>query len=71
MIDTFLFEALKSSGFDYYYDYMCAPSEACPFHGRIDFLIYNRDTESKVPFVPVLRARKEKNLLGEWRDKFN
>lgn len=71
LIDTFLFQALKNTGFDYYYDYECSPSKECPFHGRIDFLIYNRDSESKVPLVPILRARKEKNSLGEWIDKFN
>ncbi|KAL4506893.1 hypothetical protein ABPG72_001314 [Tetrahymena utriculariae] len=71
LIDTFLFQALKNTGFDYYYDYICQPSNSCPFHGRIDFLIYHRDAETKVPLVPILRARKEKNSLGEWEDKFN
>lgn len=71
LIDTFLFQALKNTGFDYYYDYICQPSKDCPFHGRIDFLIYHRDSETKVPIVPVLRARKEMNSIGEQIYKFN
>lgn len=71
LIDTFIFKALRETGFDYYYDYRCEPSKNNPFHGKIDFLVYNRDKESRVPLVPILRARKEKNLLGEWEDRFN
>ena len=62
---------MKNTEFDYYYDYECKPSKSCPFHGTIDFLIYHRDSDSKVPFIPVIRARKEINSLGEKITKFN
>ncbi|CAD8121245.1 unnamed protein product [Paramecium sonneborni] len=55
LIDTFLFEALKNTDFDYYYDYKCESNPYCPFYGTVPFLIYNK--VNKYPIIPVLRSK--------------
>ena len=56
LTDVFLFEALKETDFDYYYDYDCLATQACKFHGRADFLIYCKSAPH-LPFIPVFFAK--------------
>jgi len=60
LVDCILFEALRDTDFDYYYDYKCLPSKYCKFHGVADFLIYKK-SGNHVPFVPVLLVKKKYN----------
>ena len=55
MIDVFLYEALKDTDYDYYYNYECKPSKSCVYHGTADFLIYNKN--NKIPIIPVITAK--------------
>jgi hypothetical protein len=63
LIDAQIYEALKNTGYEYYYDYECLPSKKTPFHGKVDFLIYNNNPDSKnhLPIVPVIKTKKEFN----------
>ncbi|KAM3130359.1 hypothetical protein pb186bvf_017562 [Paramecium bursaria] len=61
LIDTFLFEALKQTEFDYYYDYKCNPG-SLPFYGTADFLIYHK--EKQMPIVPVLKDYLNEGFTG-------
>ena len=55
LIDTFLFESLKNTEFDYYYDYLCSASDAVLLHGKIDYLIYHK--HHSLPLIPVIRVK--------------
>jgi len=71
LVDAFLFEALKGTDYDYYYDYKCEPSKGCKFHGTVDFLIYKK-TGDHLPFVPVFITKKEMNpVLNQKLDQYN
>lgn len=56
LVDALLFEALENTGFDYKYDQVCEKSKGMPFHGVIDFMIYNKEENGlfNLPWVPVL-----------------
>lgn len=42
------------------------------FHGNIDFMIYNKNSPDKTPFIPVIRAKKMYNkVFEEQEDYFN
>ena len=60
LVDIFIFEALKGTQFDYYYDYRCMPSKACLFNGTIDFFIYNKES-NHIPFIPVFISKKKRH----------
>jgi hypothetical protein len=60
-MDTFIFEALKNTDFDYYYDYSCSASDNCLLHGKIDFLIYHK--YKQLPLIPVIRVIKRHNVV--------
>ncbi len=60
LVDCILYEAIRDSDFDYYYDYQCLPSKYCKFNGTADFLIYNKHAPH-IPFIPVLLMKKKRN----------
>lgn len=64
LIDCMIFESLKGTDFDYYYDYKCLPSEKCKFYGTTPFLIYNKKHQFHLPIIPVIRSRRVFNTMG-------
>jgi len=71
LIDTILFEALRGTDYDYYYDYQCQPSKHCKFHGVADFLVY-RKSGNHLPFTPIFKTQRKLNrLAGRHLDEFN
>ena len=71
LVDVLLFEALKDTDFDYYYNYQCKATKGCKFHGKADFLIYCKSAPH-VPFAPVFLTRKQKSVAtGEQQEFFN
>ena len=72
LIDTLIFESLKGSQFDYYYDYKCLPSAKCKFHGTLPFLIYHKTHEFHLPFVPVIKSKRVLNKVANvYVDEWN
>ena len=70
LIDTFVFEALRDTDYDYYYDYQANPSRMTNFHGVIDFLIYKK--KKQFPLVAVVKSKKRwDKLLEKQVDDFN
>ena len=70
LVDTFVFEALRDTGYDYYYDYQAKPSRVTNFHGVIDFLIFKKD--QKFPLVAVVKSKKNwDKLVEKFVDDFN
>lgn len=42
------------------------------WHGNIDYLIYNKNSESKIPLIPVVRAKRYLNKdIGKYESNFN
>jgi len=68
LIDAFIFEALKDTPFDYYYDYKCSASDAILLHGNIDFLIYHKAHE--LPLIPVVKVRKAYNRFLDMEEDY-
>ncbi|KRX06309.1 hypothetical protein PPERSA_06280 [Pseudocohnilembus persalinus] len=69
LIDTFLFQALKDTDFDYYYNYQ---AQGKLWFGNIDYLIYNKKSENQLPLIPVVRAKRYLNkVIGKYESNFN
>ena len=64
LIDALIFEALKGTPYDFYYDYKCEPSKKSQFHGVVPFLIYHKSHEFHLPLIPVVKTKKVFNTLG-------
>jgi len=72
LIDTLIFEALKGTNFDFYYDYKCLPSTKCRFHGTVPFLIYHKTHENHLPFIPIIKSKRVLNKLANvYTDEWN
>ena len=52
---------MKDTDYDYYYNYNALSSKHNPYHGRIDYLIYNKKSENKLPLIPVIKADRYVN----------
>ena len=71
LIDAILYEALKGTDFDYYYDYKCMPSKQCKFHGVADFMIYKKNG-NHFPLIPVFIAKKKLDpILNKKLEEYN
>lgn len=72
LIDCLIFEALKGTDFDYYYDYKCLPSTKCKFHGTVPFLIYHKAHPFHIPLIPVVKSKRVLNKLAHvYTDEWN
>ena len=61
LTDAILFQALRGSDFDYYYNYQAYPSKRNKYHGVIDYLIYNKSSKGHLPLIPVIKQPKRLN----------
>ena len=72
LIDTLIFESLKGTEFDFYYDYKCLPSKKSEFHGVAPFLIYHKTHEFHLPLIPVIKTQRVFNKMGNiFTDEWN
>ena len=70
LVDTFLFESLKDTDFDYYYDYLCSASDSILLHGKIDYLIYHK--KKQLPLIPVIKVKQVYNrYLDMYEEHWN
>ena len=63
LVDAFIFEAIRDTDYDYYYDYQAKPSKQTNFHGVIDFLIYKKNHQ--FPLVAVVKSKKRWDKMVE------
>jgi hypothetical protein len=72
LIDVLIFESLKGSNFDFYYDYKCLPSQKTRFHGTVPFLIYHKTDEFHLPLIPVIKSKRVLNKsINVYTDEWN
>ena len=57
-------DVVPGTGFDYLEDYYCSPSKGSKMHGKVDFVLYDRENEEinyGFPVCPVYVMKPEKN----------
>ena len=67
LVEAFIQEALKGQDiYDYLVDFECKPTAVSPFHGKIDFLIYDKTNQEHYgfPLIPVMIMPERVNLNG-------
>ena len=54
-VELFVIEAIRDTTYQYKIAYIAHPMEHFPFHGVVDFLIYNNNKATNYfPFIPIL-----------------